>query len=301
MKAMKRLLFIYNSHAGKGQLRSKLAGILDTFTQCGWLVTAYPTQDRHDATRIVRELAAGYDRVACCGGDGTLHEVVEGLMGLPPTSRPPVGYISSGTTNDYAHNLKLPRGVDAKAQLAAGGEPRWVDVGRLGEQHFIYVAAFGVFSDVSYNTPQPLKNTLGHLAYLLKGVTELTALKGYRLRVEHDGGVLEGEYMFGMVSNTLSVGGVIGLPEAEIALDDGILEGLFIPLPQSVNQLNDIVLALARRKYGADSGVRILHSSHYRITCDEAVPYTLDGEFGGEYAQVEAQAVVRPIQIVYGT
>ncbi len=297
---MKKMLFIYNPHAGKGQMGSKLSRIVDTLTKEGCLVTVYPTQRSGDAARVARELGAGYDRVVCCGGDGTLHEVVTGLMELSPGARPPVGYLPAGTTNDYARNLKLPRSLEDRAVLAASGEPRAVDVGRLGEQYFIYVAAFGAFINVAYDTPQQLKNTLGHLAYVLRGVSELGTLKGYPIRVEHDGGVLEGEYMLGMVSNTVSVGGIIGLPKEEVSLDDGILEALLIPLPKSVNQLNAIILALARQEYDEDSGVAVLHSSRYQITCAQQIPYTLDGEFGGEHSQAELAAGERPIQIVYG-
>ncbi len=297
---MKKLLFIYNPHAGRGQIRGKLAEILNAFTRAGCLCTAYPTQAPGDAARAARELAPGFDRVACCGGDGTLHEVVEGLMELPEGSRPPVGYLPAGTTNDYARNLKLPKGMEEMAALAASGEPRPVDIGRLGEKWFIYVAAFGLFTDVAYNTPQSFKNTFGHLAYVMKGASELGNLKGYSLRVEHDEGVLEGEYLYGMVSNTVSVGGVLGLPSDEVVLDDGLLELVLVERPRSVAQLNATILALAKQEYNAESGVVGLHSSRFRIACAEKVPFTLDGEFGGEYAETEIAAVNTPVRIVYG-
>lgn len=297
---MEKLLFIYNPHAGRGQVRSKLAEILNAFTKAGRLVTVYPTQAPGDASRAARELAPQFDRLACCGGDGTLHEVVTGLMSLPESARPPIGYLPAGTTNDYARNLKLPRGMAEMAALAAVGEPKPVDIGRLGERYFIYVAAFGAFTDVAYNTPQQFKNTLGHLAYVLKGVSELTGLKGYPLRVEHDGGVLEGEYLYGMVSNTVSVGGIIGLPSDEVILDDGLLELVLVERPRSVPQLNAIIHALARQEYDAESGVVGLHASRLHITSAQPVPFTLDGEFGGEHTETEIAAVNTPIRIVYG-
>ena len=297
---MEKLLFIYNPHAGRGQVRGKLAEILNAFTKAGVLVTAYPTQGPGDAAQAARELAPGFDRVACCGGDGTLHEVVTGLMDLPEGSRPPVGYLPAGTTNDYARNLKLPRGMEEMAALAASGGPRPVDIGRLGERWFIYVAAFGLFTDVAYNTPQQFKNAFGHLAYVLKGVSELGTLKGYPLRVEHDGGVLEGEYLYGMVSNTVSVGGILGLPSDEVVLDDGLLELVLVEKPRTVAQMNAVIYALAKQEYSADSGVVGLHSSRFHITCGEPVPFTLDGEFGGEHMDVEISAVNTPVHIVYG-
>ncbi len=297
---MKTLLFIYNPRAGKGRVRGKLAGILNAFTQAGQLVTAYPTQGPGDAARVARELGPKFDRIACSGGDGTLHEVVEGLMALPGSARPPIGYLPAGTTNDYARNLNLPRNMEDMATLAARGEPRPVDIGRLGEKYFIYVAAFGLFTDVAYNTPQEFKNAFGHLAYVLKGASELGNLKGYCLRVEHDGGALEGEYLYGMVSNTVSVGGVLGLPSDEVVLDDGLLELILVEKPKTVAQLNTVMLALAKQEYSRDSGVVGLHSSRFRITCGEAVPFTLDGEFGGEHTDTEIAAVNTPIRIVYG-
>ena len=297
---MQKLLFIYNPHAGKGRVRSKLAGILNAFTRAGCLVTVYPTQGPGDAVRAAKELSTGYDRIAVCGGDGTLHEVITGLMELPQSARPPIGYIPAGTTNDFARNLGLPRGMEETAALAAAGEPRSVDIGRLGERYFTYVAALGAFTDVSYNTPQQFKNALGHLAYVLKGAAELANLQSYALRVEHDGGVLEGDFLYVMVSNTVSVGGLIGLPAEEVSLNDGLLEAVLVRMPQTLAQMNAAIYALARQEYSEDSGVVGLHSSKFRILCGQAVPYTLDGEFGGEYTQADITAVNEPIQIVFG-
>ncbi|WP_251449011.1 diacylglycerol/lipid kinase family protein [Vermiculatibacterium agrestimuris] len=297
---MEKLLFIYNPHAGKGRVRGKLAGILNAFTRSGQLVTAYPTQGPGDAARCARELSPDHDRIAVCGGDGTLHEVITGLMELPESARPPIGYIPAGTTNDFARNLGLPKGMEEMAALAASGEPRSVDIGRLGERYFTYVAALGAFTDVSYNTPQQFKNIFGHLAYVLKGASELANLQSYPLRVEHDGGVLEGDFLYVMVSNTVSVGGLIGLPAEEVSLDDGLLEAVLVRMPQTVAQMNAAIYALARQEYDQDSGVTGLHSSRFLITCAKPVPFTLDGEFGGAYTQADIAAVNTPIRIVYG-
>lgn len=297
---MEKLLFIYNPHAGKGQVRYKLGDVVNAFTRSGCLCTAYPTQAPGDAAKAARELAAGYDRVAVCGGDGTLHEVVTGLMDLPESARPPIGYLPAGTTNDYARNLNLPKGMEDMAVLAATGEPRAVDIGRLGSRYFIYVAAFGAFTDVAYNTPQQFKNALGHLAYVLKGATELANLRSYRLRLEHDTGVVEGEYLYGMVSNTVSVGGVLGLPREEVALDDGLLEAVLIEKPKTMAQLNAMILSLARQEFSAGGGVVGLHSSRFHVTCEENIPLTLDGEYGGSYRTGEILAVPGSVRLVFG-
>lgn len=297
---MKKLLFIYNPHSGTGRVAGKLSEILDAFAKAGWLTTVHPTQAPGDAARVARKLAPHFDRIACAGGDGTLHEVIEGLMALPIEKRPPIGYIPAGTTNDFARNLSLPRGMEKMAEVAAAGFPKPVDIGRLDDTFFIYVAAFGAFTDVSYNTPQEFKNMFGHLAYVLKGASELANLKSYHLRVEHDEGVLEGEYLYGMVSNTVSVGGLIGLPSETVCLNDGLLEAVLVETPKTAAQLNAAIFGLASQKYTPESGIIGLHSSRFLITCDEAVPITLDGEYGGEHTECEIAAVEQPIEIVYG-
>ncbi len=296
---MEKLLFIYNPHAGTGRVRSKLAGILNAFARAGALVTVWPTQGPGDATAAART-AAEYDRVACCGGDGTLHEVITGLLDLPESARPPLGYLPAGTTNDFARNLHLPKTLEEMATQAVTGEARGVDIGRLGDQYFIYVAAFGAFTDTAYSTPQDLKNIFGHLAYVFRGVSELANLKSYHLKVEHDEGEVEGDFLYGMFSNTISVGGLIGLPQDEVSLDDGLLESVLVRTPTTMQGLQNIILALASQDYTPDSGVIALHSSRFRITCAEPVPMTLDGEYGGDHAEAAIHVVPTPVKIVYG-
>ena len=224
---MKKLLFLYNTHAGKGLLKNRLAAVQDALAAAGWDVTIHPTQGAGDATAVAAARAGEFDRIVCSGGDGTLHEVVAGLMGLE--NRPEVGYIPAGTTNDFAKNLSLPRGMEAMARVAAAGVPRPVDIGSFNDRYFIYVAAFGAFTDVAYSTPQPVKNIFGHLAYVLEGATRLGSIQAYPLTVEHDGGVEEGGFCYGMVSNTVSVGGFKGMPAEPVRLDDGLFEVVLVP------------------------------------------------------------------------
>ncbi len=297
---MEKLLFIYNPHAGKGRVRGKLGGILNAFAKAGCLTTVWPTQGRGDASDAART-AAENDRVACCGGDGTLHEVITGLLDLPKSARPPLGYIPAGTTNDFARNLSLPKTMEEMAHTAVTGTPRPVDLGRLGDdQYFVYVAAFGAFSDTAWSTPQEWKNIFGHLAYVMKGIGELSNLKRWNLTVEHDGGTLEGDFLYGMVSNTISVGGLIGLPQDQVSLSDGLLEGIFVRTPDNSQQFQMAIRALARQEYTPESGVIGLHSSRFRITVDAPVSITLDGEFGGEHTAMDFAAVNTPVTIVYG-
>lgn len=298
---MDKLLFIYNPHAGKGRVRLRLAELLNAFTRVGQVVTAYPTQGPGDAVQAARQLAPHYDRLVVCGGDGTLHEVVNGLMALPMEHRPVVGYIPAGTTNDFAQNLSLPRKMDAKAALAATGAARRVDVGRLEEDYFVYVAAFGAFTSVAYDTPQQFKNVLGHLAYVLRGITELANIKGYHLKLTHDGGELEGEFLYGMVSNTISVGGLIGLPAEEVALDDGELEVLLIPMPKTMADLNAMIRGLATQTYSKETGIIGFHTARLTMECDEPLPFTLDGENGGQHTLSHITACHQAIPIVFGS
>ena len=296
---MKSLLYLYNPHAGKGKALQWLAQALDAFTKAGWLVTAYPTQGRSDATRAARELGGRFDRVVCCGGDGTLHEVISGLMDLP--ERPVVGYLPTGTTNDFARNLHLPRTVAGKVETAAGGVPRAVDIGRFNGDHLIYVAAFGAFTDVAYDTPQSFKNAFGHLAYVLEGAARLPSLPRYRLRAEHDNGTEEGEFLYGMVSNTVSVGGFRGMPEREVKLDDGLFEVVLIRQPQNAAQLQSLIAALVQPAGAAGGGaVTTFHTSRLTVTCAEEMPWTLDGEFGGAHKVAEIENLPRAVEIVYG-
>lgn len=295
---MKKLLFLYNMHSGKGQMRSKLGAILDVFTKAGWLVTVHPTQGPADATAVAAELGGAFDRIVCCGGDGTLHETVAGLMTLP--ERPELGYIPAGTTNDFSRNLRLPRGYERLAETAAAGMPRPVDIGRFNDRFFVYVAAFGAFTDVAYDTPQQFKSMFGHLAYLLEGISRLGSLKSYHMRVAHDGGVLEDDFLFGMVSNTVSVGGLLGLPADRVALDDGLLEVVLIKMPRSALELQGVIGALVKQSTDEAAGVLGFHTSRLKAACGEEVPWTLDGEYGGSPKNADIENCTHAVTIVYG-
>ncbi len=295
---MKTLLFIYNLHAGKGAIRPRLAGILDVFSKAGYLVTAYPTQGKADATRAAARLGPGYDRVVCAGGDGTLSEVISGVM--EGEKRPVLGYIPSGTTNDFSRNLSLPRGMEKQAAAAVCGIPRPCDIGRFNGRPFIYVAAFGAFTDVSYDTPQEFKNTFGHLAYFLEGMGRIGSIKGYPLTVEYDGGVLRGDFIFGMVCNTVSVGGFKGLPSRDVRLDDGLFEVVLVRQPKSAADLQAILRILTLRVPSPDGPVAAFHTSAVTVTCAGNLPWTLDGEYGGAPETADIQNCRHAVTIVCG-
>lgn len=211
-----------------------------------------------------------------------------------------MGYIPAGTTNDFSRNLSLPRGMEAMARTAAAGVPRPVDIGRFNGEHFIYVAAFGAFTDVSYNTPQPVKNLLGRTAYMLESVTRIASIQSYPLTVEHDGGVEAGGYCYGMVSNTVSVGGFKGTPAQPVALDDGIFEVVLVRQPENPIQLQAVIRALLTMSPDEGGLVTSYRTSRLKITCEQELPWTLDGEFGGAPKTAEILNCQKAVSIVYG-
>ncbi len=296
---MKRVLFIINPNAGKGQIRGKLLEILDLFSAEGWQVVTYVTQSHGDATQMVHLHGLQYDLILCSGGDGTARETVCGLMQLPQEQRPPLGYIPAGTTNDYAASLGLNRNMEAAAMSIIHGKPFACDIGLFGEEYFTYIAAFGAFTAVSYQTPQQSKNVLGHLAYVLEGIRSITSIKPYHLVVEHDGVQMEDDFIFGMVTNSISVGGFKNLTQSGVKMDDGVFEVALIRHPRTLMDLQEIVYALVNQEEN-QKHILTFHSSHIRLTCTEDLPWTLDGEFGGSVKQVDIRNLKQVVQIVRG-
>ena len=297
---MKRMLFLYNPTAGKGAAAAHLSGVVDQFTKAGWLTTVYPTQGKKDATRVARELGSYYDRVVCCGGDGTLSETAAGLLEL---SRPPLlGYIPSGSTNDCGATLRIPRGYKKAAELAAGdSEPlRW-DIGTLNQQPFVYVAAFGAFTEVSYDTPQDLKNTFGHLAYIMAGIASIPSITPYHMKVEYDGQVLEDDFFYGMVCNTYSVAGMRNLPTDRVELDDGLFEVILVRKPMSIGEIGAGLQTLLRPG-AVEEGSALLsfHASQLKFTSEKPIPWTIDGEYGGSHEVSRVQNHRQALAILSG-
>lgn len=284
---MKKLLFIYNPHAGKGKIQKRLSGVVDVFALKGYLPTVCPTRGAGDATRLARALGPKFSRIVCSGGDGTLHEVVAGLMEL---EHPPVvGYIPAGSTNDFSRNLHLPRDMVVAAHTAVSGRTTPCDIGRFNGCPFVYVAAFGAFTEVSYATPQNFKNMFGHLAYLLNGVTRLGAIRSQHMTVEYDEGTLEGDFIFGMMSNTRSVGGFKGIPVSDVELDDGLFEVVLVRKPKNPLELQSILSSVVKGRPAEGGPLVGFHSSRLKITAQAPVAWTLDGEYGGDHQTAEIQ------------
>ena len=293
---MKRLLFIYNPHAGKELLKPKLSDIIDIFVKAGYEVVAYPTQSYRDAYRKVSEYDSDeYDLVVCSGGDGTIDEVVTGMM--QRDKRDPIGYIPTGTTNDFANSLHIPKGLLRAADNAVNGTLFPCDVGKFNDDIFVYIAAFGLFTDVSYQTKQEMKNVLGHLAYVLEGTKRIFNVPSYRIKVTHDGETLEDEFIFGMVTNSRSVGGFRNMIGKQVVFDDGLFEVTLIKTPKNPLALQEIVASLlieqvdTKHMYSFKTG---------RITFEslEEIPWTLDGEFGGAHDEVTVENLNRQLRIM---
>ena len=284
------LLFIVNPRAGRTRSTAPLFDAVAHFCASGYLVDLRLTQAREDATRLARELGGKFDAVVCCGGDGTLNETVTGLMDLP--SPPPLGYIPAGSTNDFAASPHLPDQPLEAARVitASGGRP--LDVGSFNGRPFIYVASFGAFTRASYSAPQNVKNDLGHLAYILEGVKDLSTLRPYRASVATEEECFDGEFLFGAVTNATSVGGLVKLKEDQVCLDDGLFELLLIPNPKSIADLQGLARSLLLQDF-TGGGVIFRHVHTLTVQTPEDLPWALDGEFDPGGAQVEIHSLHR--------
>ncbi len=281
----KTLLFIVNPKAGTGKIRPVLLDLVDIFVRHGYEVILYPTQKSRDGLKKAKEYADKVDLIVCSGGDGTLDEVVTGLMQV--NSNTPVGYIPMGSTNDFANSLFMPKDPRAVAENIMNENIYMCDVGRFNHQTFTYVAAFGLFTDVSYQTSQDLKNLLGHLAYVLEGAKRLLDIQSYHMIVESNGRSLESDFVYGMVTNSRSVGGFKNLSR-DVDMNDGLFEVTLIEMPRNPLELQQIVSALL----AAEDNLEIVHTfktNKISFKCKETVPWTLDGEFGGNHMKVEIE------------
>ena len=297
---MKKLLFVYNPRAGKEMLKPRLSDVLDIFVKAGYEVTVHPTQAYRDAYYQIKEYEVGkYDLIACSGGDGTIDEVATGMMKRREMGKDvvPVGYIPAGTTNDFAKSLHIPRKPLAAADNAVKGVPFPCDSGKFNDSVFVYIAAFGIFTDVSYETDQAVKNVLGHMAYILEGAKRIFNIPSYKIKVEHDGEVIEDEFIFGMVTNSRSVGGFSNMVGKNIVFDDGLFEVTLIKTPKNPIALQEIIAALLIEQVDTK---HMYTFKTKKITFDsvEEIPWTLDGEFGGEQDYVEIENVQKAMEIM---
>lgn len=290
----KKLLFVYNPKAGKAQIRLKLADILDVFAAADYEITAAPTRGRGDARNIVRERSEEYELVVCSGGDGTLDEAVTGMM--QSGFRTPIGYIPAGSTNDFGGSLALPKNMVRAAETAVHGTNFPCDIGSFNKDVFVYIAAFGLFTEVSYETAQDVKNVLGHMAYLLEGMKRLSSIRSYQMKVTHDGETVEDDFIFGMVTNSVSVGGFKNITGKNVKLDDGVFEVTLIKRPKNPMELNSIMVSLLNRDIDS-SYMYCFRTAALTLESGEPVAWTRDGENGGSHTHVEIKNLCKGIDI----
>ncbi|MBQ9550693.1 MAG: YegS/Rv2252/BmrU family lipid kinase [Lachnospiraceae bacterium] len=288
------MYFIYNPHAGMERIRSNLLDIIDIFVKSGYEVTVYPTQNSGDAIDATVNMKPGYDMLACAGGDGTLDEVVAGMM--KREDRIPICYVPAGSTNDFARTLKIPRDMRKAAEVVTSGVEFCCDMGTFNDKTFVYVAAFGMFTDISYGTEQNMKNTFGHLAYIIEAMSRIGPVKSFHLKVEHDGIVEEDEYVFGMVSNSLSVAGIHSLEKKGVLLDDGLFEVTLIKMPSDTAEFGEIAAAIVNGT--TNDFVSFFKTSEISFTANSRIDWTLDGEFGGSLKKVRVRNCHRALRIM---
>ncbi|WP_022761102.1 MULTISPECIES: diacylglycerol/lipid kinase family protein [unclassified Butyrivibrio] len=291
----KKMLFVYNPKAGKERIRSNLLDIIDIFAKAGYEVTVHPTQEQGDAIEAVKNRDRGFDIVTCSGGDGTLDEVVSGMW--MSKTRVPIGYVPAGSTNDFAMSLGIPAAMHASAEAIVTGREYACDIGVMNGETFVYIAAFGLFTDVSYLTKQDIKNVLGHMAYIFEGAKRLSEIRSYHMKVTTDDMVIEDDFVFGMVTNSISVGGFKDITGKHIKLDDGVFEVTLVKFPDNMLDMSNLMAALLNRDIDTEQ-MYCFKTSHLVLESKESIAWTRDGEFGGEHTYVDIKNENKALKIM---
>lgn len=292
---MKKMLFIMNPFSGQKRANKYLPDILLLFSQAGYEIQVHMTTGVGSATQAAQTYGAGKDLVVCCGGDGTLNETITGLVraGL----RTPVGYIPSGTTNDFASSLKLSHNPVQAAKDILEGEPVDYDVGQFGDRYFSYVASFGAFTRSSYSVPQNVKNALGHTAYVLSGISEISQIRNEHIRMEIDGDLLEDNFLFGAVCNSTSIGGILTLPPDQVDMGDGIFEVMLVREPRNLTELTECIQAVQSQKYNC-AMITFRPAREIRVLADPYMAWSLDGEKADGYAEIPIRNLHHAMRLI---
>ena len=293
---MKTVLFIMNPVSGQRRAAKFLPDIIGMFNAAGYEVITYITASQGDATRIAAQRGSAADLVVCCGGDGTLNETISGL--LLSGAEIPIGYIPAGSTNDFASSLKLSGNILQAAQDILDGQPVPYDIGRFGRRYFSYIASFGAFTKSSYTTPQTVKNALGHTAYVLSGITELSQIRKEHIRMEMDGRVVEDDFLFGAISNSTSVGGILQLDPKRVNMSDGVFEVLLVRAPRNLTEITECIQAFQLQDYDGCAMVTYTSASRIKVFANPDMPWTLDGEREDGHAEVDVENLHHAIRLV---
>ena len=284
---MKKMLFIMNPFAGMRRANRYLSDIISLFNRADYEVNIHMTAGPGDAARFTWAHARNVDLVVCCGGDGTLNETITGMLQVGATA--PVGYIPAGSTNDFANSMKLSTNVMQAVQDILEGEPVTYDVGRFNDRYFTYVASFGAFTKTSYTTAQSVKNALGHTAYVLDGIQELSQIRKVHVRMEMEDQLVEDDFLFGAISNSTSIGGILSLDPKQVDMSDGLLEVFLVRAPKNLTEITECLQALQSQRYNDCSMITFGSAKNIRVYAEPDMPWTLDGEKfdGAEEIQVE--------------
>lgn len=290
-----KLLFIVNPIAGRTHGKVNLRSAVNLLKEHGYNVTTKKTASKGHATELVLKHGNKYDIIVCSGGDGTLNEVMSGIMRLDKDVL--LGYIPSGTTNDFASSLNISDNMDKAAMTVINGTPRTIDIGLFGDdRYFSYIASFGAFTGTSYSTPQSYKNILGHLAYVLEGMKDITNIRPYHIRVEAGRNTYEGDYLFGAVSNSISIGGLLKLDSNDVDLNDGLFEILLIKNPKTPIEFSKMLISIRKREY-KDKSIQFIKAPEATFYMDEAIPWSIDGEYEAGSSIVTIKNIPNAIRI----
>ena len=292
---MKKLLFIMNPFSGQKRANRYLPEILQMFNQAGYETVVHITSGQGDATLAVERQGLDKDLIVCCGGDGTLNETITGL--LKSGADIPLGYIPAGTTNDFASSLKLSHNILQATQDILWGEPVAYDVGRFNGRYFSYVASFGAFTKSSYIVPQTIKNNLGHAAYVLGGISELSQIRNEHLRLELDGQIVEDDFLFGAICNSTSIGGILNLDPKQVDMADGIFEILLVRAPRNLTELAECITAVQSQSYNC-AMITFRSAKSVKIFADPDMNWTLDGEREDGHREITVENLHRAIRLV---
>ena len=292
----KKLLLIVNPCSGRAKMRTELLKVVEILSDAEYEVTVYPTKDRGDATAKTATLKVGeYDLLVVCGGDGTLNEVITGLMqtGIKQT----LGYIPSGTLNEWSSGLGIARNIaDAAKDITAGHEIT-LDVGQFGDKYFSYTASFGAFTSASYSAPQDIKNVLGQAAYFFEGIKSLGNIKPMHLKFICDEKEIEGDFLFGAVSNSMSVGGIVKFDDSVVKLNDGYFEVLLIKNPDNILKLQPLIDGILRKELDRE-GMEFFHTKSITVIGGEEISWTLDGEYAEGKNEIKIENIHNAITLI---
>ena len=293
---MKKMLFVMNPYSGMRRAVRYLTDLISMFNRAGYEVITHMTGGQGDATEVVRNTAPRVDMVVCCGGDGTFNETITGM--LQSGADVPIGYIPAGSTNDFAASLRLSTNILQAARDILEGEPIPYDVGKFGERYFSYVASFGAFTKASYTTPQSIKNALGHTAYVLEGITELSQIRKEHVRMELNGMEIEDDFIFGAICNSTSVGGILQLDPKKVDMSDGLFEVMLVRAPKNFTEIAECIQAAQTLDFDSCSMITYASASNIKVYASEDMPWTLDGEREDGHKEIEVRNLQRAVRLI---